>query len=251
MTCCPSRTRFAPQAVWMLVWVALLASAFGASGFGQAQTVQAGQPPLSATLSAFPLQASAHVRWSEPVNAQVWGLPLQYAHFESDWPLARLGEELSHEQRYFQVLTHLPGQWLLSGQWAGQHWLAQITNDDRGSRGLVSRWQMSALNHETVLTQIFSAAQFGAPLLHVRTEQPGWTVEHAIFHAPASLSDAVQRLTHNLMQQLQRAGWQRHRGQSVSIPSAQTWHRDNHQLLWQARPHEAGIMVFVQHRGPG
>jgi len=204
---------------------------------------------LQTVSTPFPLLVSSHMRWSDPVSAQVWGLPLQYAYFESDWSLKQLGMELSRDARYFQVLTRLPGQWLLSGQWAGQHWVAQIMprSHGRGSQGMVSRWQISApsLDADSVLSHIFSDLHWGTPLLHVSSTESDKRVEHAIFKMSAQRPDAAQKLT----QTLEREGWQRQ--PDVFASSVKIWQLGHRQLRWQAFAQEVGLMVFIQYQEQG
>jgi len=264
--------------VWMTAWLVLPVLLSAVSGLHQTDaatnsTAAADTPPI--TLSAFPLQDASHMRWSAPVSTQVWGLPLQYAWFESDWPLERLMAALSREQGHFQLFTRLPEQWLLSGHRADQHWLAQIMVDDapdaRGSRGLVSRWQMSApdAGQNSALAPFFRTPQLGPPLLHVRSNHQGRVVEHAIFQASVSLTNAAHQIHQPLAQQLERAGWQRQQGvaaDTAPFPAAsllsaspalatpltdQFWRLANRRLMWQVWPHGTGLMVFVQHQEQG
>jgi len=233
--------------------------------------VSAAQPSGAADTvasPAFPLQASAHMRWSAPVTMDIWGRPLQVVQFESDWPLERLAAELSRGQRHFQVLTRLPGLWLLSGQWAGQHWLAQIRVDDRTqrhtSRGQMSRWQMSApaAASNPALEALSRTPWLGPPVMQVRFTEQGQVVEHVLFpvtpdlvdagpdQRPGNSQQAVQALSQHMEAWLENAGWQRRRAAALPAPPDPSWQLGGQTLVWQVHPdpHGSGLVVFVQHR---
>lgn len=230
----PGRWRQGPLA-WRKRCRALRAAALLAGGLSSVAAF-AGMP-------AFPLRASPQVYWSEPVSAQIWGMPLHYVRFATHWPLEKMAAELSRDAARFQVFTRLPGRLMLSGQTADQHWVAQLTADGRGSRGMVSVWRTQsagALEGKGVLADLFQPSALWRTLLHVRQSHEGRTMEQAVYHGTA----ALPALLADVSRRLRQAGWE---PAEPTDPTWQTWKRSHQRLRWQHRSQAGQVMIFMHY----
>lgn len=203
-------------------------------------------PLVQASAVRFPLQGRAEVRWSASESVQVWGMPLLHARFESDWAVARLAEALVQEAPYFQVFTHLPGRLMLSGQTEQGHWLAQLTEHGDGSRGLMSLWQVPSSSttamRSLVLNGLLDVSGLGAPLMHVRFDEHGQTVEQLVL--PVSLGQ--EDLSQTLSARLTQSHWQR--AVEPGLPwGVQVWRKSGRVFFWQYYKRPAGAAVFVHY----
>ncbi len=216
---------------------ALQAAALLATGLSSA-AAQGGMP-------VFPLQSSPQVYWSRPESAQVWGMPLHYVRFATQWPPERMAAELSRDEARFQVFTRLPGRLMLSGQASGQHWLAQLTPDGQGSRGLVSVWNTPAESAglpggKGVLAGMFQSSTLWRNLLHVRRQRDGRITEQAIYQGSA----ALPALLADVDRRLRQAGWE---PEETSDSHEGRWRRAGQRLHWRRHSGAGPVMIFMHY----
>ncbi|MCB5363213.1 hypothetical protein H0484_05510 [Pusillimonas sp. CC-YST705] len=196
-------------------------------------------------MPGFPFWSQPQVQWSQPFTAQLWESKLHYLHFKAPWSLERTAAELAHDKLRFQVFTRLPASLLLSGYFMGQHWVAQLSADGKGSTGVISVLlpEPKALKHQSSpgeLKALFRLPGHWQVLLHVRQQQEGRLVEQAIYRSAAELTASLV----DMRRRLQLAGWKPETREGLQ---AETWQRSGRKLHWQYRQQQGQVMVFMHY----
>lgn len=92
---------------------------------------------------SFPHAMTPIFRWSDPVDMKLSGIPIVVRGFAASTTLDQAARVMARHQKHFQRITTLPGSILLSGVYAGRHWVAQIEAAPGQVRGLVSALPMN------------------------------------------------------------------------------------------------------------
>lgn len=213
--------------------------------FAMAFAASASVWPAHAEMPAFSLWSEPQVNWSAPMSAQVWGLPLYYLSFTTQWSPQKTATALSRDKTRFQTFTQLADGLLLSGQAPGQHWLAQLTAEGSGSRGLVSVWLNASSSLEgrpqkSELGALFQPAGLWRTLLHVRQNQAGRIVEQGVYQGKAASPVMLADLEHRLRQ----AGWQ---PDEAVGEAGRVWRRSGQRLRWQLGKQADHFMIFMHY----
>ncbi|WP_397473068.1 hypothetical protein [Pusillimonas sp.] len=146
-------------------------------------------------------------RWSEPVDMHLSGVPVVVRGFVASATLDQAARVMARHQRHFQRITTLPGSILLSGVYAGRHWVAQLEAGPGQVKGLVSTLPMNLEptpngNDGGVLGPWLT--QNAGFVFSQSSTVLGRTVSHSLHRPKQPLGDFVLALNRRMAQ----AGWQ-------------------------------------------